>query len=64
MFKLKPCPFCGDISLYVSDGDCYSGYESYGFRVSCRCHYAWKVVPWCKTKEEAIDTWNRRVSDD
>ncbi len=68
--RLVPCPRCGDISLYVSDGDYYSGYESYGYRVSCKCHYAWKAVPWFSTKEEAIEkweaaaeAWNRRAND-
>lgn len=60
--KLTPCPRCGDISLYVSDGDYYSGYESLGYRVSCRCHYAWKAVSWCRTKEEAIEKWNEQAN--
>ena len=59
--KLKPCPRCGDISLYVSDGDYYSGYESLGYRVSCLCHYAWNAITWCDTEEEAIAKWNSQV---
>ena len=59
--KLKPCPICGDAWLYISDGDYYSGYESKGYKVSCMCHYAWNVVPWCNTKEEAIKRWNREA---
>ena len=64
MIDLKPCPFCGDISLYVSDGDYYSGYESHGYRVSCKCHYAWKVVPWCNTKEQAAREWNKMAGEE
>ena len=60
--KLSPCPYCGDISLYVSDGDYYSGYEANGYRVSCLCHFAWKSVPFCETREEAIDRWNDVVN--
>ena len=61
--RLKPCPFCHDSWMYVSDGDYYSGYESYGYRVECRCRWAWKQIGWQKTEEEAIEKWNRKVSE-
>ena len=53
------CPYCKDACLYVSDGDYYSGYESRGYRISCNCGHAWKTVPWCNTKEEAIKIWDK-----
>lgn len=59
--KLRPCPCCGEINLYVSDGDYYSGYESNGYRVSCKCHFAWNAIPWCDTEEEAVSRWNEVV---
>ena len=49
--------------MYVSDGDYYSGYESYGYRVECRCRWAWKQIGWQKTREEAVEKWNRKVSE-
>lgn len=58
MDKLEPCPFCKDAWLYVSDGGYTSDYEHKGFRVNCQCGYAWKVVKWCRSKEEAIEAWN------
>lgn len=61
--RLKPCPHCHDAWMYVSNGDYYSGYESYGYRVECRCHWAWKQIGWQKAKEEAIEKWNRKVSE-
>lgn len=61
MDKLKPCPKCGDAWLYVSVGDWASGYECYGFRVNCKCGYAWKTLDaWFPNKEQAIKEWNRR----
>lgn len=42
--KQKNCPFCDDIWIYVSDGDYYSGYEAFGYRVGCRCGFAWKTI--------------------
>ena len=61
--RLKPCPFCHDAWMYVSDGGYTSGYESYGYRIECRCGWAWKQIGWQKTEEEAIEKWNRRVSE-
>ena len=62
--RLKPCPFCKDIWLFVSDGDYYSGYESFGYRVNCQCGFAWKAITWKKTKKEAIEAWNRRTNNE
>ena len=56
--RLKPCPYCKDSWLYVSDGDYGSGYESKGYRVECQCGFAWKSMGWKKNKEEAIKEWN------
>ena len=61
--KIKHCPHCHDAWMYVSDGDYCSGYESDGYRVECRCHWAWKQIGWQQTKEEAIEKWNRKVSE-
>ena len=59
MSELKPCPICGKSWLYVSDGDYYSDYESKGYRVNCRCGYCWSAIYWQKTREQAIEAWNR-----
>lgn len=48
--EIKKCPFCGGAWLYVSDGDYYSDYESKGYRVNCKCGYAWKAISWEKNK--------------
>lgn len=61
--QLKPCPHCKTSWLFVSDGDYYSGYESYGYRVNCQCGYAWEAIQWKSTEDKAIEEWNRRVND-
>lgn len=61
--KLKPCPFCGDAWVYASTGDYGSGYEHYGYRVDCRCHYAWSVIGWYEHKADVILAWNRRAEN-
>ena len=57
--RLKPCPRCGDVWLYVSDGDWFSAYESRGYRVNCKCSFAWNAIPWCNTKDKATIEWNK-----
>ena len=61
--QIKPCPHCQKSWMYVSDGDYYSDYESKGYRINCRCGYAWKTISWQPTREEAIDLWNRRANN-
>lgn len=61
--KLKPCPCCKESWLYSSTGDYSSGYESLGYRVNCKCGYAWFNTKFCKTKREAMESWNRRIKD-
>ena len=63
MTELKPCPFCGDAWIYVSDGSYTSGYESFGYKVECRCKGSFMAMPWKITKEKAIEAWNRRVDN-
>lgn len=62
--ELKPCPFCKQIWLYASENDCGSDYKALGYRVECRCGFAWKAITWHKTKQEAIEAWNRRANDE
>ena len=62
--ELKPCPFCGDAWIYISDGSYTSGYESFGYKVECRCKGSFMAMSWKITKEKAIEAWNRRVNDD
>ena len=58
--ELRKCPSCGDAWIFRSDMTYGSDYENLGFRVNCKCGYAWQRVEWQKTKEEAIEEWNRR----
>lgn len=58
---IEACPFCKDAWIYAENGDYGSGYENNGYRINCRCGYAWEKVDWQKTKEEAVKAWNERV---
>lgn len=63
MTFLKKCPYCHDAWIYASVGDYGSGYENLGYRIECRCGFAWKSVDWVKAKEEAIDKWNAYLEE-
>ena len=62
--ELKPCPFCGGtkISLYSEKDEelhgflhICEGFDDYMVKVESRLF---------QTEEEAIDAWNRRVSNE
>lgn len=61
--EIKPCPCCGTAWIYASVWDYGSGYESYGYRIQCRCGYAWKTIKWRDSEDEAIKEWNAEVSN-
>lgn len=58
--KLKPCPFCGEKrkrNLIVKN-------FIYEYRVEHFCKNFSILGAFYKTEQEAIEAWNRRVSDD
>lgn len=76
MMELKPCPFCGGDKLTI-DSKRTHGYPKYHCSVSVRCnkcHARGSVVGILMDRgrynkreimeAEAIEAWNRRVSDD
>lgn len=60
---MKKCPKCNTIWFYISDGDYYSNYERYGYKLNCNCGYAWAALEWCGTKEELIRKWENINED-
>lgn len=52
--EILKCHYCNEAWLYVSDGGYTSGYENKGYKMSCRCHFAWKNTEWKPKREEAI----------
>ena len=75
MSELKPCPFCGNevnvekIPLWYGNGHGYSG--CYEFKIKCENCGCTVDQPKNdsiyrseeKARENAIEAWNRRVSD-
>ena len=54
--KLNPCPFCGGKNINLAD---YSGVI-----VFVQCDDCCATFPHFDTKEEAINAWNRRATDE
>lgn len=57
MEELKPCPFCGGEATVKRIESIYR------YRVSCDKCPVEVGRHWFGTKEEAIEAWNRRVSE-
>lgn len=62
MAELKPCPFCGkdaELKHYKANGNDW-------WYVACsHCEIAMDPLMWNnnRTKEEAVELWNRRASE-
>lgn len=57
---LKPCPFCGRIGKIHSFNDSQ-------YRVECTnsfCQASYMIGMDFDTEDEAIEAWNRRITDD
>ena len=57
MAELKPCPFCGGGAVVIDNG-CFVDVSCKNFH--CR---GWEDILMFKSKEEAIEAWNRRAED-
>lgn len=60
MEKLKPCPFCGSQKVYVIEHKFHHLSNSYGVRC---LHCKTESYQFFDTQKEAVEAWNRRVSD-
>ena len=65
MDKLKPCPFCGTDSLYVSAyvAERRNGDDVFWFHVECENPNCRAVGPLDLGKSGAVAKWNERAAD-
>jgi len=61
MDNLKPCPFCGGeaITCKIEQDSFLLGRNIFFYAAQCdSCNVK---TPLCKTEEQAIEIWNRRI---
>ena len=61
MDKLKPCPFCGRKAILEKHQE-FNGENVY--RVYCQDATTQVCTKWFYAEKEAIETWNRRTTND
>jgi len=71
MDELKPCPFCGGTNLNIKEADIYGKDDlpwnpKHVFRVECNALEGGcgTMGGYYGTKEEAIEAWKRRTTND
>lgn len=58
--KLKHCPFCGGKAIILQTDTFYSCAKYFATCVSCGV----EMPRVCRTREQAIEVWNRRVENE
>lgn len=61
MDELKPCPFCGDVNIYV---DGYEHGAGLRWRVVCLSCMGMVDPGIFQQKYRAIEAWNRRTKEE
>lgn len=62
MYELKPCPFCGSKAKEPYYYDPFDGYQGDCGRYIIGCSKCSAELI-TRTKDEAIEEWNRRAED-
>ena len=62
MAELKPCPFCGYEAEKPFYYDPFDGYQGNWGSYRVRCENCSAQIT-MRTKEKAIEAWNRRAED-
>ena len=62
----NPCPLCKSAEVFYIEYDTFSD-SSFGFggyKIRCKCDYAYRKSVWCDSVTEAIETWNRSTDNE
>ena len=63
MNELERCPFCKFAEVIYGEYDTFSDSPFGGYKIRCKCDYAYRKSVWCDSENEAIEAWNRRAND-
>lgn len=64
MIELELCPYCKSAEVFYSDYDTFSDSPFGGYKITCKCGYAYRKSVWRDSVNEAIETWNRGINND
>ena len=59
----KPCPFFKFAEVFYCEYDTFSDSPFGGYKIRCKCGYAYRKSVGCDSVNEAVEAWNRRVND-
>ena len=61
--KLKPCPRCNTIVIFVDEIDFPKGKDE-GYKIGCQCGFSTHILhKWYSNKTSLIWDWNERIID-
>ena len=63
MIELEPCPSCKFAEVFYGEYDTFSDKPFGGYKIRCKCGYAYRKSVWCDRVNEAIEAWNKMVSE-
>ena len=63
MIELELCPRCKSAEVIYGEYDTFSDSPFGGYKIRCKCDYAYRKSVWCDSVNEAIEAWNRRAND-
>ena len=63
MIELELCPYCKFAEVIYGEYDTFSDSPFGGYKIRCKCDYAYRKSVWCDSVNEAIEAWNRRAND-
>ena len=63
MIELELCPYCKSAEVFYGEYDTFSDSPFGGYKITCKCGYAYRKSVWCDSANEAIEVWNRRISE-
>lgn len=63
MIELELCPYCKSTEVFYGEYDTFSDSPFGGYKIRCKCGYAYSKSTWCDSVKEAIEVWNRRISE-
>ena len=56
MIELELCPYCKSAEVFYGEYDTFSDTTFGGYKIRCKCGYAYRKSVWCDSVNEAIES--------